>query len=255
MPEVDTHGGQEHAIDARSLVHHLVMTMIAVTVIADHRVRDVVEVAANLMPSTGNRLDFKQRVSTGGKSIRLPWHLESPQTLKFGFGFLIGILVCAAGIPFLPELVLQRSIDDERIVGITSNEGLVVFRNLPICKSLDHPGCSFTMKPEQNDTRSRAIQSMDWIDKLADLIPQSLQEDRFMRQRHFAAVHNQTRRLEHRDEMLVSIKNLKRPRQRLTDEVIRFLQGERCRLLLFLLLCFLGLSDQRLAIGALQVSG
>ena len=58
MTEVESHGGKQHTVDARSFVEHLVPTMITVSMITDDRMSDMVRVSSDLVPASCFRANF-----------------------------------------------------------------------------------------------------------------------------------------------------------------------------------------------------
>ena len=115
--------------------------------------------------------------------------------------------------------VKQWSIDPALLWHRTAYESLVVFLDLLGHEHLPELGGDLGGLGQENQACGRAIQSMDRVEELLQLVAERLQEDRFALKSFRPAMDHQAGGLEHRDQMLIAVNHLDWTAQALDDKV------------------------------------
>jgi hypothetical protein len=105
---------QQQPVQAEILPEKAVLATIAAQHVADERVPDVGEVAADLMGAAGSGVDPEEAVAGGGVGADRAGNLRRGQAREFGLGFLQG-----AGFGF------ERVVDESLVRGEAPRHGKI----------------------------------------------------------------------------------------------------------------------------------
>ena len=77
VSEIESHGRQQHAVDSGSLIKHLVPSVVPVAMVPEDRMAEVVQVSADLVPTTRLRSDFQEGKTGRGEPRGRPGNFEA----------------------------------------------------------------------------------------------------------------------------------------------------------------------------------
>jgi len=183
-----------------------VVAAVAVGGVADDGVKDVLQVAADLVPPPGAGSDLQQRVAGRGEGPDGKRQFRRGQAPEGGNRFLGDV---SAAPPFLKTFrnLPQRVVDDGFFAGDAPHDCQVGLADPPLLESVGGAGGRFRRKGEQQHARGGAIQTVHRIDTATCQGPRQLQgEYRFMPVQ-VAAVHEHAGGLVDRQEMVVPVKD------------------------------------------------
>jgi uncharacterized protein len=145
---------QGQAVQAEAFAEEAVVLALAVAHVADQRMTQVFEVAADLVPAAGLRTDFDQ-----------------PVTIQHGQAAKVGDRGCSraavlAGNGMIDRPLLRRDPPHQRQIALPY---------LGSCKPLLHLASGLIIESEQQDAAGRPVEAMDGVDAPADEIADELQ--------------------------------------------------------------------------------
>ena len=76
VSEIQSHGRQQHAVDAGPLIEHLVPSVVPVSMVAEDRMAKVVQVPPDLVPTTRLGADFQEGKTRRGEPRGRPGNLK-----------------------------------------------------------------------------------------------------------------------------------------------------------------------------------
>ena len=132
MSKIKTHRGQQHPVDSCSSIHHLVVSMVAMPMITQDGMCNVVQMPPNLMPSPCQRHNLQQGISTFFEPAHWPRGLVAIEDIVTGHCFLRRVVVRASWIEFLPELFTKGLVNDSCFGREASNKRLVILLRLQV---------------------------------------------------------------------------------------------------------------------------
>ena len=177
VSEIESHGRQQHAVDSGSLIKHLVPSVVPVAMVPEDRMAEVVQVSADLVPTTRLRSDFQEGKTGRGEPRSRPGNFEALKATKMGRRRLFRMGTRESFLEMFG--VEQWSIDPAFLWHRTAYESLVVFLDLLGHEHLSELGGDLRGLGQENQSCGGTIQSMDRVEELLQLVAERLQEDRF----------------------------------------------------------------------------
>ena len=207
MRESQGGAGQQHAPAAKAFLEQAVVPALAVGGVADDRVGDVFEVAANLMTAAGFGREFEQGVAAGGVAVDGEGQFHGGKAAiagERGLGFGRGVGSAELVVVVLPR---QRVVDGANLVRVAAHDGEVGLVDLLRLELLAELAGDVAVEGEEQHAGGAAIEPMGRVNVLADLVAHDLHgEARFVAV-EFAAVDEQARGLVHGDQRFVAVED------------------------------------------------
>jgi hypothetical protein len=174
--------------------------------IANDWVRQVFEVAAQLVTATTKGLGLYQTIAAGGVTPHRDRQLDGGQAAIIGAGRpgLDGWSLGGSLIWF----VAQRIVNGALLGAITAQYRQILFAHLTAGKDFGRPASRLRREAKEQNPRGRFIETMYRIDALAKLITQQLQQKPSFPSIDRTAMYEQTGGLVDRHQVLIKVKNL-----------------------------------------------
>lgn len=190
---------QQKAVDADRVAEVTIVRALAVAHVADDGVRDVSQVAADLMAPAVHGTHFEQRVASRGVSIDGEGHLTAGDALETGDGRAHRAVVIGDWV-----------VDLARIVGPAANDGQVCLVDAAIREGVAEGGDHRSRQREEQYARGRPIEAVGRVHPLPNLVAQHLNRDAIDTTVERGAVHEEPRGFVDRDQIVVAVEDSER---------------------------------------------
>ncbi|EXI73455.1 MAG: hypothetical protein AW07_02667 [Candidatus Accumulibacter sp. SK-11] len=172
--------------------------------VADDRMRDVFQMAAQLMTATAQRCQFEQRVTALRIAVDGVGKLDRRESSIVGDRLLDGRRGCFAAGLVVAEAAAQRMVDLALQRRMSAHDREIALADPTLLEQAAHRARHLAAESEQQDAGSAAVKPVDGVDVTAELVAQHLQRKAALVRVEGGAMDQQPGRLVDRHQMLVT---------------------------------------------------